>query len=208
VITRYDFAPAAGVRVSQIISRQDDIALALRCQNIRIVAPIPGKAAVGIEVPNQSPQVVYLKELLSGAGFLESEAKLLIALGKTVSGDSYYADLATMPHLLIAGATGSGKSVCVNSIIMSLLYRLTADDLKLLLIDPKRLELSGYNGIPHLLLPVLMDHKKAAGALRWVVGEMDRRYKHQWLTSSRILWWRFPPRSRSPSPGSPRWPEL
>ncbi len=178
VITRYDFAPAAGVRVSQIISRQDDIALALRCQNIRIVAPIPGKAAVGIEVPNQSPQVVYLKELLSGAGFLESEAKLLIALGKTVSGDPYYADLATMPHLLIAGATGSGKSVCVNSIIMSLLYRLTADDLKLLLIDPKRLELSGYNGIPHLLLPVVTDHKKAAGALRWVVGEMDRRYKH------------------------------
>lgn len=178
VITRYDFEPAAGVRVSQIISREDDIALALRCQNIRIVAPIPGKAAVGIEVPNQTPQVVYLKEMLSGTGFLESEAKLLIALGKTVSGDPYYADLGTMPHLLIAGATGSGKSVCVNSIIMSLLYRLTAEDLKLLLIDPKRLELSGYNGIPHLLLPVLTDHKKAAGALRWVVGEMERRYKH------------------------------
>ncbi len=178
VITRYDFEPAAGVRVSQIISREDDIALALRCQNIRIVAPIPGKAAVGIEVPNKSPQVVYLKELLSEPGFTESRSKLLIALGKTVAGDPYYADLGTMPHLLIAGATGSGKSVCVNSIIMSLLYRLTAEDLKLLLIDPKRLELSGYNGIPHLLFPVVTDHKKAAGALRWVVTEMERRYKH------------------------------
>lgn len=177
VITRYDFAPAAGVRVSQIISRQDDIALALRCQNIRIVAPIPGKAAVGIEVPNKSPQVVYLKELLGGSGFRDAAAKLLIALGKTVSGDPHYADLGTMPHLLIAGATGSGKSVCVNSVITSLLYRLTADDLKLLLIDPKRLELSGYNGIPHLLLPVVTDHKRAAKALRWVVMEMDRRYK-------------------------------
>jgi S-DNA-T family DNA segregation ATPase FtsK/SpoIIIE len=178
VITRYDFEPAAGVRVSQIISREDDIALALRCQNIRIVAPIPGKAAVGIEVPNKSPQVVYLKELLSQPGFADSRSKLLIALGKTVAGDPYYADLGTMPHLLIAGATGSGKSVCVNSIIMSLLYRLTAQDLKLLLIDPKRLELSGYNGIPHLLFPVVTDHKKAAGALRWVVTEMERRYKH------------------------------
>jgi len=178
VITRYDFEPAAGVRVSQIISRQDDIALALRCQNIRIVAPIPGKAAVGIEVPNKLPQVVYLKELLSTAGFADSDAKLLLALGKTVSGVPYYSDLGAMPHLLIAGATGSGKSVCVNTIIMSLLHRLTADELKLLLIDPKRLELSGYNGIPHLLLPVVTDHKKAAGALRWVVHEMDRRYKH------------------------------
>lgn len=178
VITRYDFEPAAGIRVSQIISRQDDIALALRCQNIRIVAPIPGKAAVGIEVPNKLPQVVYLKELLTGSGFTDSNAKLLLALGKTVSGRPYYADLGSMPHLLIAGATGSGKSVCVNTIIMSLLYRLTADELKLLLIDPKRLELSGYNGIPHLLLPVVTDHKKAAGALRWVVHEMDRRYKH------------------------------
>lgn len=178
VITRYDFEPAAGVRVSQIISREDDIALALRCQNIRIVAPIPGKAAVGIEVPNKLPQVVYLKELLTGNGFADADARLLLALGKTVSGRPYYADLGTMPHLLIAGATGSGKSVCVNTIIMSLLYRMTADELKLLLIDPKRLELSGYNGIPHLLLPVVTDHKKAAGALRWAVHEMERRYKH------------------------------
>lgn len=177
VITRYDFEPAAGVKVNQILSREDDIALALRCQGIRIVAPIPGKAAVGIEVPNKSPQVVYLKELLSRPEFRESKSQLLLALGKTVAGDPYFADIASMPHLLIAGATGSGKSVCVNSLIVSLLYRLRADELKLLLIDPKRLELSGYNGIPHLLLPVVIDHKKAAGALRWVVHEMDRRYK-------------------------------
>jgi S-DNA-T family DNA segregation ATPase FtsK/SpoIIIE len=177
VITRYDFEPAAGVKVNQILSRQDDISLALRCQGIRRVAPIPGKAAVGIEVPNRSPQVVYLKELLSRPEFRDSDAKLTLGIGKTVAGDPYFADLASMPHLLIAGATGSGKSVCVNSIIVSLLYRLTGDELKLLLIDPKRLELSGYNGIPHLLLPVVTDHKKAAGALRWVVHEMDRRYK-------------------------------
>lgn len=177
VITRYDFEPGVGVKVNQILSRQDDISLALRCQGIRIVAPIPGKAAVGIEVPNREPQVVYLKDLLSRPEFQNSESTLALTLGKTVSGNPYYADLASMPHLLIAGATGSGKSVCVNSIIMSLLYRLTADELKLLLIDPKRLELSGYNGIPHLLLPVVTDHKKAAGALRWVVHEMERRYK-------------------------------
>jgi S-DNA-T family DNA segregation ATPase FtsK/SpoIIIE len=187
VITRYDFEPSPGIKVNQILSRQDDISLALRCQGIRIVAPIPGKAAVGIEVPNKSPQVVYLKELLSRPEFNDEDSKLTLALGKTVAGDPYFADLASMPHLLIAGATGSGKSVCVNSIIVSLLYRLTADELKFLLIDPKRLELSGYNGIPHLLLPVVTDHKKAAGALRWVVHEMERRYKRLAAAGSRDI---------------------
>ncbi|NQT76057.1 MAG: DNA translocase FtsK [Candidatus Omnitrophica bacterium] len=179
VITRYEAQPAPGVKVHRITALSDDIALVMKASAIRIVAPIPGKSAVGIEVPNQSSSLVYLKELLESAEYQKKAAgsKLAIALGKSISGNSVVADLGNMPHLLIAGTTGSGKTVCVNSLIMSMIYNATPDELKFIMVDPKKVELAVYNGLPHLLCPVVTDSKKASGALLWVVNEMEERYK-------------------------------
>ncbi len=176
-ITRYELQPKPGVKVSKIVNLTDDIALSLAAQNIRIEAPIPGKAAVGIEIPNDSSTLVTLREVLESESFVDKGSKLTFVLGKDISGQPIVDDLAKMPHMLIAGATGSGKSVCVNSLITSILYKSTPDEVKFLLIDPKVVELSCYNGIPHLLLPVVTDPKKAAAALNWVVQEMTNRYK-------------------------------
>ncbi|WP_432667574.1 DNA translocase FtsK [Wukongibacter baidiensis] len=176
-ITRYELQPKPGVKVSKIVNLSDDIALSLAAQHIRIEAPIPGKAAVGIEIPNDSSTLVTLREVIESDNFVNKESKLTFVLGKDISGQPIVDDLAKMPHMLIAGATGSGKSVCVNSLITSILYKATPDEVKFLLIDPKVVELSCYNGIPHLLLPVVTDPKKAASALNWVVQEMTNRYK-------------------------------
>ncbi|RKZ31034.1 hypothetical protein DRQ36_03500 [bacterium] len=176
VITRYELEPAVGVKVSRISNLADDIALALKAKDIRIVAPIPGKGAVGIEVPNEIIQTVRLKSILDSEEFKNSKYALPLALGKRVDGTPAIADLTRMPHLLIAGATGSGKSVCINSIITSLL-NLSPEDLRLIMIDPKRLELSVYEGIPHLTAPIVVEPKDAALALNWAVEEMDDRYK-------------------------------
>lgn len=176
-ITRYELQPKPGVKVSKIVNLTDDIALSLAAQNIRIEAPIPGKAAVGIEIPNDSSTLVTLREVLESDSFVDKKSKLTFVLGKDISGLPIVDDLAKMPHMLIAGATGSGKSVCVNSLITSILYKSTPEEVKFLLIDPKVVELSCYNGIPHLLLPVVTDPKKAAAALNWVVQEMTNRYK-------------------------------
>jgi S-DNA-T family DNA segregation ATPase FtsK/SpoIIIE len=176
VITRYAFEPAPGVKVNQILSRSDDLALALRAHRLRILAPIPGKGAVGIEVPNAHPEVVHLGDVVRVELF-ERPGGLVLALGKDVSGVPVVADLKKMPHLLIAGATGSGKSVCVNAIVISLLCRLSPRDLRLVMIDPKMLELTGYNGIPQLLMPVVTEARLAAKALRFMVVEMQRRYQ-------------------------------
>ncbi|MCD8078826.1 MAG: DNA translocase FtsK, partial [Lachnospiraceae bacterium] len=176
-VTRYELHPDQGVKVSRIVALQDDIKLNLAAADIRIEAPIPGKAAVGIEVPNEENQTVYLKELLDSPEFRKFPSKVGFGVGKDISGKVVVADLARMPHLLIAGATGSGKSVCINSIIMSILYKAHPDDVKLIMIDPKVVELSVYNGIPHLMIPVVTDPKKAAGALNWAVSEMSDRYK-------------------------------
>lgn len=175
-VTRYEVQPAPGVKVSRILSLGDDIALSLAAGGVRIEAPIPGKAAVGIEVPNQEISVVHLREVLEAPEFQQSASKLTVALGKDIAGRPVVADLAKMPHLLIAGATGSGKSVCLNALICSLLFKATPNELKFLMIDPKMVELTGYNGIPHLLAPVVTDPKKAASALRWIANEMDNRY--------------------------------
>ncbi|MBR5783329.1 MAG: DUF87 domain-containing protein [Clostridia bacterium] len=175
-VTRYELQPKAGIKVSKITGLSDDIALSLAATQVRIEAPIPGKAAVGIEIPNQTGSTVYIRDLLDSEDFTKSISPLTVALGKDISGKNIYADLAKMPHLLIAGSTGSGKSVCVNSIMMSLLYKTSPEDVKLILIDPKVVELSIYNGIPHLFIPVVTDPKKAAGALHWACSEMDRRY--------------------------------
>ncbi|SKC74013.1 DNA translocase FtsK [Maledivibacter halophilus] len=176
-ITRYELHPEPGVKVSKIVNLSDDIALNLAAQNIRIEAPIPGKSAVGIEVPNESSTLVTLREVIESSAFNDSNSKLTFVLGKDISGQPIVDDLGKMPHMLIAGATGSGKSVCVNSLITSILYKASPEDVKFLLIDPKVVELSCYNGIPHLLLPVVTDPKKAATALNWVVQEMTNRYK-------------------------------
>ncbi|MEI6131888.1 MAG: DNA translocase FtsK 4TM domain-containing protein [Bacillota bacterium] len=176
-VTRYELAPAPGVKVSKIVNLADDIALNLASQGIRIEAPIPGKAAVGIEVPNKDMSAVYLVELLQSKEFQNFDSKLCFAVGKGLSGEIVVADIAKMPHLMIAGATGSGKSVCINSLIVSLLYKASPEDVKLLMIDPKVVELGVYNGIPHLLIPVVTDPRKAAGALNWAVQEMVQRYK-------------------------------
>lgn len=176
-ITRYELQPSAGVKVSRIVSLSDDIALNLAAQQVRIVAPIPGKAAVGIEVPNKSISMVTLREVLESDGIQEAESKLAFSLGKDISGKPIVADLAKMPHLLVAGATGSGKSVCINTIICSILFRARPDEVKFLMIDPKVVELNIYNGIPHLILPVVTDPKKASIALNWAVQEMTDRYK-------------------------------
>lgn len=176
-VTQYTLRPAEGVKLSKILALQNDLSLALAAHPLRIEAPIPGKSLVGIEIPNKSIATVGLKNLLSSDEFTGSPSSLLMALGRKVSGDALFADLAKMPHLLIAGSTGSGKSVCLHSLIVSLLYRNSPDDLKLLLIDPKRVELTNYEDIPHLLSPVIMDAKKAIMALRWAAKEMERRYE-------------------------------
>jgi len=176
VITVYEFEPAAGIKVSKIVNLSDDLALALSAESVRIVAPIPGKSVVGIELPNRTRNIVYLKEILRSPDFSNSKFRLPVALGKTISGDPFVTDLVRMPHLLVAGATGSGKSVFLNSLICSFLFRYTPDQLRFLMIDPKMLELSMYDDIPHLLLPVVTDPKKAAQALKWAVQEMERRY--------------------------------
>lgn len=176
-VTRYELAPDVGVKVSKIVSLTDDIALNLAAPSIRMEAPIPGKAAVGIEIPNSSIDAVYLREILETADFKDHPSKVAFGLGKDTSGKTMVADIAKMPHVLIAGATGSGKSVCINTIITSLLYRAKPNEVKLIMVDPKVVELGVYNGIPHLLIPVVTDPKKAAGALNWAVQEMVNRYK-------------------------------
>ena len=175
-VTRYEVQPMAGVKISRITSLADDIALNLAVADVRMEAPIPGKPAVGIEVPNHKKTPVYIRSVFESQAFLRMTSPLGIALGKDIAGVAQVADLCKMPHLLIAGSTGSGKSVCVNSIIMSLLFRSSPEDVKLLLIDPKVVELAEYNGIPHLLMPVVTEPKKAAGALGSAVQEMERRY--------------------------------
>src|SRR3990170_4317945 len=177
VVTMYEFEPAPGVKVASIINLADDLALALRAASIRIIAPIPGKAVVGIEVPNTAKQKIYLREILESQTYAKSHSKLTFALGKDITGASFVADLAKMPHLLMAGATGAGKSVTVNDIIISILYKATPVDVRFLMIDPKMLELSAYEGIPHLLTPVVTEAKRAAVVLRGMVNEMGERYK-------------------------------
>ena len=175
-ITRYELKPAEGVRVSKIANLADDIALNLAAETIRIEAPIPGKQAVGIEVPNTEKETVHFRDVVESDEFQDSKSKLSVALGKDVAGNMAIADIAKMPHALIAGATGSGKSVCINTIITSIIYKAKPSEVKFVMIDPKVVELSVYNGIPHLLIPVVTDPKKAAGALAWAVQEMDNRY--------------------------------
>jgi len=177
IITSYEFEPAAGVKISQVVNLGDDLALALKSASVRIVGPIPGRGTVAIEVPNSEAATVYLREIFVSAEFAESKGKLPLALGKDVTGTPIVSDLTSMPHLLVAGATGSGKSVGLNSMICSILYKATPADVRFLLIDPKRLELSVYEGIPHLLAPVVTDAKEAAARLRWIVGKMDERYR-------------------------------
>jgi DNA segregation ATPase FtsK/SpoIIIE, S-DNA-T family len=176
-VTRYEIQPEMGVKVSRIVSLSDDIALALAAKDIRIEAPIPGKAAVGIEIPNEEIAMVGLRDVLESMEYRQASCKLAIGLGRDISGAAVVADLARMPHLLVAGATGSGKSVCINGIVTSLLYRARPDEVKLMMIDPKRVELNIYNGIPHLLVPVVTDPRKAAVALKKVVAEMEKRYE-------------------------------
>lgn len=176
-ITRYEVSPKPGTKVSKIVNLSDDLALSLAARSIRIEAPVPGKSVIGIEVPNDKPQVVGLREVITSNEFINDPSSLAVGLGKEISGKPLIADLAKMPHLLIAGATGSGKSVCVNTIITSLLYKSSPEEVKLLLIDPKVVELAHYNGIPHLLSPVVTDPKKASNALNWAVNEMNKRYQ-------------------------------
>ena len=175
-VTRYEILPEPGVKVSKIVGLTDDIKLNLAASDIRIEAPIPGKSAVGIEVPNKENTIVSLRELFESEEFINTKAKLNFALGKDIAGKPIVSDIATMPHLLIAGATGAGKSVCINTLIMSVLYKYTPQEVRLIMVDPKVVELSVYNGIPHLLIPVVTDPKKAAGALNWAVKEMTERY--------------------------------
>jgi S-DNA-T family DNA segregation ATPase FtsK/SpoIIIE len=176
-VTQYELTPQMGVKVSKILSLQDDIKLNLAATDVRIEAPIPGKAAIGIEVPNKTNTTVSMRELLESDAFRNARSKLAICVGKDIAGQPVIADIAKMPHLLIAGATGSGKSVCINTFIMSILYKSRPDEVKFIMIDPKVVELSVYNGIPHLLIPVVTDPKKAAGALNWAVSEMTDRYQ-------------------------------
>ncbi len=177
VITRFEFKPAAGIKVNQVVNLADDLALAMRARKVRIVAPVPGKAAIGVEIPNKSTQTVYLKEILTSPAFQNAEAKLSLALGKTSFGEPFVTDLGKMPHLLIAGATGSGKSVCINAITTSLLYRLAPEEIRFVMIDPKMLELTVYQGIPHLEKSVITNPKVAEHVLSEIVIEMEQRYK-------------------------------
>lgn len=176
-VTQYTLRPEAGIRLAQIAALQDNLALALSAHSIRMELPIPGKPLVGVEVPNKSTAVVRIREVMQTPQFVDHKSKLALALGRDVAGHPLVADLARMPHMLIAGATGTGKSVCINSLFISLLFRNTPQDVKFIVIDPKRVELNLYNGIPHLLTPVVIDHEKAVNALKWSVAEMDRRYK-------------------------------
>ena len=175
-VTRYELQPSAGVKISRITSLSDDIALNLAAGGVRIEAPIPNKAAVGIEVPNKVVSIVHIREIIESEEFRSAPSRLTVALGRDIAGKAAVADIARTPHLLIAGATGSGKSVCINTMLISLLYKSKPEEVKLLLIDPKIVELSVYNGIPHLLVPVVTDPRKAAGALGWAVTEMQNRY--------------------------------
>jgi len=177
VITRYELEPAPGVKLNRIVALSDDIALAMKAQSVRILAPIPGKGRVGVEVPNIQSSFVYLKEVFATREFQETKSRLTLTLGKDITGQPIIADLDDMPHLLIAGTTGSGKTVCVNSLILSLLYKSSPNDLKFLMIDPKMVELMTFNGLPHLLCPVVTEAKKAYTALNWVVNEMEERYR-------------------------------
>ncbi len=176
-VTRYELQPEQGVKVNKIVSLADDIKLNLAAADIRIEAPIPGKAAIGIEVPNKESSAVYFRDLLESENFKNFNSNIAFAVGKDISGQVVVADIAKMPHLLVAGATGSGKSVCINTLIMSIIYKAKPEDVKLIMIDPKQVELSIYNGIPHMLIPVVTDPKKAAGALNWAVMEMTNRYQ-------------------------------
>ncbi|HJT24602.1 MAG TPA: DNA translocase FtsK, partial [bacterium] len=176
-VTQYEVQPAAGVKITRIASLADDLALALKCGQVRVVAPIPGKATVGIEVPNTKGRIVTLKELIAQEGFLSSPRKLLVALGKDIAGDVVLAPIKEMPHVLIAGSTGSGKSVCVNTLIASLIFKYNPEELRIVLIDPKRVEMAIYQGLPHLALPVVNDPKEAHFALKWLVREMEERYE-------------------------------
>jgi S-DNA-T family DNA segregation ATPase FtsK/SpoIIIE len=176
-VTRYEVQPDVGVKVSRIVSLTDDIALALAAKDIRMEAPIPGKSAIGIEVPNSEVAVVTMREVMESSTFHESNAKLTIALGRDISGQPIVGNLAKMPHLLVAGATGSGKSVCINGIIISILYKAKPNEVKFLMVDPKMVELNMYNGIPHLLAPVVTDPRRASLALKKVVVEMEKRYE-------------------------------
>ena len=175
-ITRYELQPEKGVRVSKIESLVNDIALNLAAKGIRIECPIPGKNAIGIEVPNRTISFVYLRDLIEDPRFDRAKSKLTCALGKSIAGENIYVDIEGTPHLLVAGATGMGKSVCINSLLVSLLYKAKPDEVRLILIDPKRVELSNYNGIPHLLVPVVCEPKKSLGALQWAVTEMEQRF--------------------------------
>ncbi|MDP3789499.1 MAG: DNA translocase FtsK 4TM domain-containing protein, partial [Candidatus Omnitrophota bacterium] len=177
VITRYELEPAPGVKITRITALSDNIALVMKAQSVRIVAPIPGKGTVGVEVPNSSSTMVYFKEVLDSSEFRESKSKLSLALGKDITGRPVIADLSDMPHLLIAGTTGAGKTVCVNCLVMSLLYSMTPEEARFVMVDPKMVELAVFNGLPHLLCPVVTDAKKAAASLAWVVNEMENRYK-------------------------------
>ena len=176
-VTQYTFKPADGVKLSQIASLEDNLALALAARSIRMELPIPGKALVGVEIPNVVNAVVRLRDCIEAQDFISSKSNLTLAVGRDVAGKNILADLAGMPHLLVAGATGTGKSVCINSLLLSLLYRNTPQDVKFILVDPKRVELNLYNGIPHLLTPPILDSDKAINALKWAVNEMDRRYR-------------------------------
>lgn len=186
-VTRYEVQPATGVKVSRIVSLTDDLALALAAKDIRIEAPIPGKSAIGIEVPNSEVAVVSLREVLESAQYQDASAKLTVALGRDISGEPIVTDLTKMPHLLVAGATGSGKSVCINGLIMSILFKAKPDEVKLMMVDPKMVELNVYNGIPHLLAPVVTDPRRASVALKKVVAEMERRYTLFAKTGSRNI---------------------
>jgi len=177
VVTRFELQPGRGVKVGRVSSLADDLALAMRAQSLRIVAPIPGKAAIGIEVPNPTPRLVHVRDMIDSAEFRRAARVLPVVLGRNLEGDEVVDDLTKMPHLLIAGATGSGKSVCINAIITSLVYAHGPDKLKLLMIDPKMVELSMYSALPHLGLPVVTSHHRAANVLKWAVWEMERRYR-------------------------------
>ena len=187
VITSYEFEPAAGVKVSQVVNLSDDLALAMKAAAVRIIGPIPGRGTVAVEVPNPEIATVYLREILVSAEFREAKSRLPLALGKDTTGNPVVSDLAAMPHLLIAGSTGSGKSVGLNTMICSLLYKATPAEVRFLLIDPKRLELGMYERIPHLLAPVVTDAKEASARLKWIVGKMDERYKQLQLKQVRNI---------------------
>jgi DNA segregation ATPase FtsK/SpoIIIE, S-DNA-T family len=207
VVTTFEFEPAAGVKVNQIVSREDDLALALRAQRIRILAPIPGKGAVGVEIPNRRRRTVYLREVLSSPQYEASDAALKMPLGVDVVGQPFVADLTRMPHVLVAGATGSGKSVCLNAIITGLLFQHDPKTLQMVMIDPKMLELSGYNGIPHLVMPVVTEAKRASRALRWAVSEMEKRYKLMATCGARHIAGYNQKVAAGEAPGSPASPE-